>query len=66
MAALESTSVQAVLKTPSELDAPDAEEGAVSPLSIEYSRWDAESLPGCTRSMKRFSGLKDWKRELTF
>ena len=39
MAALESTSVQAVLETPSELDAPDAEEGAVSPLSVEDSRY---------------------------
>ena len=35
MAALESTSVQAVLETPSELDAPGAEEGAVNPLSVE-------------------------------
>uniref|UniRef100_A0A7S3AJL3 Uncharacterized protein n=1 Tax=Haptolina ericina TaxID=156174 RepID=A0A7S3AJL3_9EUKA len=45
MAALESTSVQAVLETPSELDAPGAEEGAVNPLSVEDNRWDAHFTP---------------------
>ena len=39
MAALESTSVQPMLEIPSDLDIPGAEEGAVSSLSVEDSRW---------------------------